>query len=46
MNPISVNELTESVNSNLPRDIKSTIAKNILAEEKDSDVAKIYSLNL
>ena len=40
MNPISVNELTESVNSNLPRDVKSTIAKNILAEEKDSDVAK------
>ena len=40
MNPISVNELTESVNSNLPRDIKSTIAKNILAEEKDSVVAK------
>ena len=40
MNPISVNELTESVNSNLPRDIKSRIAKNILAEEKDSDVAK------
>ena len=40
MNPISVNELTESVNSNLPRDIKSTIAKNILAEEKDSDIAK------
>ena len=40
MNPISVNELTESVNSNLPRDIKSTIAKNILAEEKDSNVAK------
>ena len=40
MNPISVNELTESVNSNLPRDIKSTIAKNILAEEKNSDVAK------
>ena len=40
MNPISVNELTESVNSNLPRDIKSTIAKNILSEEKDSDVAK------
>ena len=40
MNPISVNELTESVNSNLPRDIKTTIAKNILAEEKDSDVAK------
>ena len=40
MSPISVNELTESVNSNLPRDIKSTIAKNILAEEKDSDVAK------
>jgi len=40
MNPISVNELTESVNSNLPRDIKSTIAKNILAKEKDSDVAK------
>jgi len=40
MNPISVNELTESVSSNLPRDIKSTIAKNILAEEKDSDVAK------
>ena len=40
MNTISVNELTESVNSNLPRDIKSTIAKNILAEEKDSDVAK------
>ncbi len=40
MNLISVNELTESANSNLPRDIKSTIAKNILAEEKDSDVAK------
>ena len=40
MNPISVNELTESVNSNLPRDIKSTIAKNILADEKDSEIAK------
>ena len=40
MNPISVNELTESVNSNLPRDIKSTIAKNILTEEKDSEIAK------
>ena len=40
MNPISVNELTESVNSNLPRDLKSTIAKNVLAEEKDSEIAK------
>ena len=40
MNPISVNELTESVNSNLPRDIKTTIAKNILADEKDSEIAK------
>ena len=40
MNPISVNELTQSVNSNLPRDIKTMIAKNILADEKDSDVAK------
>ena len=40
MNPISVNELTESANSNLPRDIKTTIAKNILSDEKDSDVAK------
>jgi len=40
MSPISVNELTESVNSNLPRDIKSTIAKNILAEEKDTEIAK------
>ena len=40
MNPVSVNELTESVNSNLPRDIKSYIAKNILAEEKDSEIAK------
>ena len=27
MNPVSVNELTESVNSNLPRDVKSHIAK-------------------
>ena len=40
MNPVSVNDLTESVNSNLPRDIKSYIAKNILAEEKDSEIAK------
>ena len=40
MKPISVNELTESVNSNLPRDIKSTIAKNILVEEKDPESAK------
>ena len=40
MKPISVNELTESVNSNLPRDIKSTIAKNILSEEKDPESAK------
>ena len=40
MNRISVNELTESVNSNLPRDIKTTIAKNILADEKDSEIAK------
>ena len=40
MNPISVNELTASVNSNLPRDIKTTIAKNILADEKDSEIAK------
>ena len=40
MNPVSVNELTESVNSNLPRDIKSYIAKNILAEEKDSEIAR------
>ena len=40
MNRVSVNELTESVNSNLPRDIKSYIAKNILAEEKDSEIAK------
>ena len=46
MNPISVNELTESVNSNLPRDIKSTIAKNILAEEKTLMLQKIYSLKL
>ena len=40
MKPISVNELTESVNSNLPRDIKSTIAKNILTKEKDPESAK------
>ena len=40
MKPISVNELTESVNSNLPREIKSTIAKNILAEEKDPESAR------
>ena len=37
MKPISVNELTESINSNLPRDIKSTIAKNILTKEKDPE---------
>ena len=40
MNPVSVNELTESVNSNLPRDVKSHIAKNILTNEKDSETAK------
>ena len=40
MKPISVNELTESVNSNLPREIKSTIAKNILAEEKNPESAR------
>ena len=40
MNPVSVNELTESVNSNLPRDVKSHIAKNILTKEKDSESAK------
>ena len=40
MNPVSVNELTESVNSNLPRDVKSHIAKNILTKEKDSETAK------
>ena len=46
MKPVSVNELTESVNSNLPRDVKSHIAKNILTKEKDSETAKIYSPNL
>ena len=40
MSPVSVNELTESVNSNLPRDIKSQIAKNILTKEKDAETAK------
>ena len=44
MKPISVNELTESVNSNLPREIKSTIAKNILAEEKNPEsVREIFT---
>ncbi len=40
MNSVSVNELTESVNSNLPREIKSHIARNILTKEKDSETAK------
>lgn len=40
MKTISVNELTDSVNSNLPREVKSFIAKNVLAKEKNPETAK------
>ena len=45
-NPVSVNELTESVNSNLPRDVKSHIAKIFLLKKKILRLLKIYSPNL
>ena len=40
MENISVNNLVESTNSNLPRDIKIEFAKNILSSIKNPDDAK------
>ena len=40
MENISVNNLVESTNSNLPRDIKIEFAKNILSSIKNPEDAK------
>ena len=40
MENISVNNLVESTNSNLPRDIKVEFAKNILSSIKNPEDAK------
>jgi len=40
MENISVNKLTDSTNSSLPRDIKVALAKEVLAQEKDIELAK------
>ena len=40
MKNISVNKLTDSTNSSLPRDIKVALAKEVLAQEKDIELAK------
>ena len=37
---ISVNELVDSTNSDLPREIKTSLAKNILSSIKDPLEAK------
>jgi L-seryl-tRNA(Ser) seleniumtransferase len=39
MENISVNKLTDSTNSSLPRDIKVLLARKILAEEKNIQIA-------
>ena len=39
MENISVNKLTDSANSSLPRDIKVLLARNVLAEEKNIQIA-------
>ena len=40
MENISVNNLADSTNSSLPRDIKVSLAKEVLAQEKDKEIAK------
>lgn len=40
MENISVNKLTDSTNSSLPRDIKVALAKEVLAQEKNIELAK------
>ena len=38
MENISVNNLADSTNSSLPRDIKVSLAKEVLAQEKDKEI--------
>ena len=40
MENISVNKLADSTNSSLPRDIKISLAKEVLAQEKNIEIAK------
>ena len=40
MENISVNKLTDSTNSSLPRDIKVSLAKEVLSQEKNIEIAK------
>jgi len=40
MENISVNKLTDSTNSSLPRDIKIALAREVLSQEKNIEVAK------
>ena len=40
MENISVNKLADSTNSSLPRDIKISLAKEVLAKEKNIEIAK------
>lgn len=40
MENISVNKLTDSTNSSLPRDMKVALAKKVLAQEKNIEIAK------
>ena len=40
MENISVNNLADSTNSSLPRDIKVSLAKEVLAQEKNKEIAK------
>ena len=40
MENISVNKLADSTNSSLPRDIKVSLAKEVLAQEKNIEIAK------
>ena len=40
MENISVNKLADSTNSSLPRDIKVSLAKKVLAQEKNIEIAK------
>ena len=40
MENISVNNLTDSTNSSLPRNIKVALAKEVLTQEKNIEIAK------
>jgi hypothetical protein len=40
MENISVNDLTDSTNSSLPRNIKVALAKEVLTQEKNIEIAK------